>query len=351
MTVFVVLISLFSLTVLLSFLGDNKQSKYDCIYLFVGIVLVILSVIVDKSMLPDYNQYIEYFNKSLNGDIYIEPTFLVVAYIVKVFFGNNVFGGFALYLLLGILVKLVAIKKLTNLCFLSLAFYISSYWLYHEMIQIRTGVASAFFLMSIKPLYEKKFKPFAFYTLIAILFHYSAIIIIPLWFISKDLKNRFLYILLIPFCFLMNLLKIDLINIVYFLPMPDIFLHKLEVYTAIAQYGGDRGMLSASEYDPFISWYLLKAIIAITLWIFIKKIYIHNKYAVLLLKIYTIGVAFLWCMPSLPVVATRCSEFLTVVQIVLVPLFIYVAIPRKSLLIVPIILGITWIYWNVNSFL
>ena len=87
------------------------------------------------------------------------------------------------------------------------------------------------------------------------------------------------------------------------------------------------------------------------MWFNIKRISIHNQYAVLLLKIYTIGIVILWCLPSIPVAATRCSEFLSIVQIVLIPLVIYIANQRRVLYVIPILYGIAWIYWNTFSFL
>lgn len=218
------------------------------------------------------------------------------------------------------------------------------------MIQIRVGVAVSFFLMALKPLYERNLKYFLSYTLLAISFHYSAILILPLWYISGSLKKKLFYMLLIPCCMLLYSLHLDLVSALHLLPIPYVQ-NKIETYTMIAQIGSDRGLITANEYNPFISWYLLKAVIALLLWFNIERISTHNPNAVLLLKIYTIGVAMLWCLPSIPVAATRCSELLSVVQIILVPYITCVAKQRRLLYIIPILYGLAWMYWNSSSFL
>lgn len=336
--------------IILSFLWRDRQNDHFTILLVISVFVAIASCLINKEELPDYGQYISYFQIADSDIISLEPTFIFISYLVRILFNGDIFWGFACYLFLGILVKTFAIRRLTNLCFLSFAFYIASYWIYHEMIQIRAGVAAAFFLMALRPLYERNLKKFLLYSFIAILFHYSAILILPLWFVNGKLKGKTFYTCLIPCCMVLYLFHIDLIAIVRLLPIPYIQ-NKLDTYTMIAQMGSDRGMITAAEYNPFILWYLLKALIAILMWFFIKRISVYNRYAILLLKIYTIGIALLWCFSSIPVAATRCSELLSIVQIILIPLFAYVVKQRVIFYFISILYGIAWIYWNASSFL
>lgn len=350
MVILSLLLCIYLCSIVLALIWGNKQNEHFSILLVIGLFAIISSCLVNKEELPDYEQYISYFQIADSKIIFLEPTFIFISYLVKVLLNGEVFWGFAFYLFLGILIKIFAIRRLTNLYFLSFALYMASYWVYHEMIQIRAGVAAAFFLMALKPLYERDAKCFLLYSLLAISFHYSAILTLPLWFINGKLSNRLFYTWLIPGCMLLYLLHIDFISIIRLLPVPYVQ-NKLDTYTTVAQMGSDRGMITAAEYSPFISWYLLKAFMAILMWFFIKRISIYNQYAVLLLKIYTIGVALLWCLPSIPVAATRCSEFLSIVQIVLIPLFAYSVKQKKLFYAIPILYGLAWIYWNSSSFL
>ena len=350
MVIFFFLLCIYICLVILSLVWGDAQNKHPIVLFCIAALSVLTACLIDKEGLPDYEQYVTYFSIADTDIISLEPTFILISYLIKILFNGDVFWGFAIYLVLGTIIKVFAIKRLTSLWFLSFALYIGSYWTYYELIQIRAGVAAAFFLMALKPLFERDIKRFLFYSLCAICFHYSAIMILPLWFIKGTLKNRYFYMLLIPICILLYFCHVDFMSVMSLLPIPYIQ-NKIETYSLVAQLGSDRGMITAAEYNPFIPWYLLKAFLAILMWLFVKRISIYNKYAVLLLKIYTIGVALLWCLPSIPIAATRCSEFLSIVQVILIPLFVYAARQRKIMYVVPILYGIVWIYWNASSFL
>lgn len=350
MIILLSLLCIFSCSVIFSLIWGDDQNKHPGVLLGVAVLSVLIACLVNKEDLPDYEQYVSYFNIADTDIISLEPTFVFISYLTKILFNGEPFWGFAIYLILGTIIKVVAIRRLTDLWFLSFALYIGSYWVYYELIQIRIGVASAFFLMALRPLFERNLKQFLLYSFCAICFHYSAIMILPLWFINGSLRNRYFYILLIPACIILYFLHVDLMSLIGLLPIPYIQ-NKIETYTLVAQLGSDRGMITSSEYNPFISWYLIKAFFAIIMWFFIKRISEYNQYAVLLLKIYTIGIALLWCLPSIPIAATRCSELLSIVQIVLIPLAVYSVKQRKIFYSIPILYGVMWIYWNASSFL
>ena len=101
---------------------------------------------------------------------------------------------FLLFAILGVSFKLIAIKQLTELWFLSLILYLSNFFILHEMTQIRAGVASAFLLLCVKPIYDRDLKRFLLFAVLGFLFHYSAIVILPLWFLGiKARKNVLLF--------------------------------------------------------------------------------------------------------------------------------------------------------------
>jgi hypothetical protein len=59
-----------------------------------------------------------------------------------------------------------------------------------------------------------------------------------------------------------------------------------------------------------------------------KFLMTHNKYTVLLLNIYAISLFMYPALAAMPVMAVRVSEFLGVVEIILIPLVYYVFRPR-----------------------
>lgn len=341
------LIIIFIIAIVLSLLFDN--TKYNnTIYNCFGIFLILYACIVDKSELPDYFAYVSYFS---NDYPFIELSFILIRWFIHTFLQSNVFYLFAIYIILGVGLKLFAFKKLSKLPILTLAIYVSSYFVYHEMIQIRAGVASALLLLSIKPLYERNLKHFLIITIIAFLFHSSSIIFLLCWFINPIKKQRNLYILFLIFSIGIYSLNIDIIKLIGYLPIP-IIQDKIVSYSDISLDSINRGLVTIEEYNPFGLWYIFKLLIALYFWIIIDKILMVNKYVILLVKIYTLGISFLWLLASSPTIATRCSELLTIVQIILIPLSIYYSHKKSIISYIPcIVIGCAWIFWNYSSFL
>ena len=324
----------------------TKYSKKA--FLVWGILLILYACIADKSELPDYTQYVNLF--LTEGSIIIEPTFLFIKFMVKSVSEDNLFLFFGIYLLLGCSLKYLAFKQLTYLPILTLALYISSYFIYHEMIQIRVGVASALLLLSIRPLYERNLKKFLLCVVIAILFHTSALAMLPLWFVNPFKKQRRLYFLLILISMILYVLRVDIVRMLEYIPIPYIQ-EKIIGYSDITIEAMDRGVLTVEEYNPFCTWYMFKLCVLVFLWMTINRISKFNPYAILMLKIFTIGMACYWLFASVPTFATRCSELLSVVQVVLIPMTVYLQRRNRLIAYIPtVFICLVWLFWNVSSF-
>lgn len=320
---------------------DDKLNKYYVYSFFI----VLLSIFIDRSFSPDYFAYIDYLKHDY---IILEPTFRIIKYIVNGLGNENILFG--IYAILGVGIKLYSFPKLTNLLFLTILFYLCSYWIYQDLIQIRAGVASAIFLFSLPYLIDRNAKKYFITIFIAILFHYSAIILIPVWFIDGKLNYKYIYLAMIPIAMVMYLINLDLIRLLSLIPV-EYIQGKIETYSIVSNNLSSRGVLRASEYNPFVTWYILKCFIVEILWFNIKSIKKHNRYAVVLLKIFTISISMLWLLSGAPVIATRISEFLSIVQIILVPLLLYSDMPRFISLTVIYLYSFCWLFWNYSSFL
>lgn len=343
-----ILIILFFTCLCGSIISYNSPKLQNFIYIIIGIIIVGVSIIIDKSELPDYAVYVSYIQSNM---VLLEPSFIVIRWIV-----NNIFAGepiflFVIYILLGVIIKLYSIKKITNLVLLSLLLYVCSYWTYHELIQIRAGVASSLLLLSIKPLYERNRIQFFLICIVAITFHYSAIVMLLLWMIRGNISkiSYVIYVLAIPISMLLYILNVDFIDILTYLPIP-IIQDKIISYSSLTAESANRGLISAADYNPFITWNLIKVAFTYYIWLNVNCIVCRNRYALLLLKIQTIGLSCLWLFGSVPVVATRSSELMTIVQVVLVPMSIYSIKQRRIGYIIPILYSITWMIWNIASF-
>jgi len=82
------------------------------------------------------------------------------------------------------------IKKYSNHVFLSLLIYYSTIYFILDMSGIRQCIALNLFLISIKYIVDKKFYKYLLLIVLASLFHTTALILIPIYFIlNKEFKN------------------------------------------------------------------------------------------------------------------------------------------------------------------
>ena len=127
----------------------------------------------------DYQNYTDIFY-GINTKV-VEPAIILISSAIQTVSYNPIFL-FIVFALIGVILKFIAIRQLTELWFLSGAMYICYYFMYHEMIQIRAGVVSGLLLLAVKPVYERNWKVFVSLCLLGLTFHISALLIAPLGF-------------------------------------------------------------------------------------------------------------------------------------------------------------------------
>lgn len=134
------------------------KPQYYIYFFFIGVILAVYSGF--RSTDADHDMYI-YLYHHLNDDVDVEPSFNIIVNFSKIICENEPIIMFIIYAFIGVFLKLRAIAILSNFIFLSLAIYVSEYYILQEMTQIRAGIAGGLFLLSIKPLYNKKWINFA----------------------------------------------------------------------------------------------------------------------------------------------------------------------------------------------
>src|SRR5450759_2770288 len=129
---------IFLIIALFSFVKAGRLRKF--LFIFTGILL--FGIAAFRGQIDhDYKGYAAFYEKAaLMSTIRIEPTFLLVSFLVKHLF-NNVIFLFIIYALLGVYLKFYAIKNLTEFWLLAVLIYFSNFYILHEMTQIRVGIA------------------------------------------------------------------------------------------------------------------------------------------------------------------------------------------------------------------
>lgn len=185
MVVSLVLIFIASLT--LSFFEERLNEREKLIlYSLIGFAMILVAGLREPGSTPDSEGYEMMLQGNTNETLEeaTEPTFIFICSIINsLSLGVNAL--FLTYAFISIPIHLFALWKLSKKPFLTLTIYISYYYMIHEMVQIRAGVAAALFLCAIYFYVEKKKTHALGCILIGVLFHYSATIGLVL-FLMRD---------------------------------------------------------------------------------------------------------------------------------------------------------------------
>lgn len=307
---------------------SGKRLQGYC-YFLVGFFLILMAGLWDGS--ADHLNYVDkYYEVITHERGLIEVSFVLISFI-SYFLVSDYFLLFLIYAIIGVLLKLLAIKKMSDLWFLSLIIYLSNFYILQEMTQIRVGVATGFFLLSIKYIYERNKYRFFLCFLGAFFFHYSSLIMLPIWFLSSK-PNKKILMFSIPIAYLIYFIGFNIFQIS--IPIPDIQ-DKLDMYNSLQGLGTDW----MDEINVFNFVFLAKVLIFyVMLWKY-NLLERKNIYFPLMFKVFCISLFVFPALATFPVAAFRVSEFYGVVEIILYPMLIYITKPTRYSIPVVVLLG------------
>lgn len=134
---------------------------------------------------------------------YSEKGFYFIGVIVKTFTGDP-----TIYLLvvslLTFLFLYIFLKKYAIYPFLGICVYLARFFVGRNLIQIRTGLAYAIIILGVRFITERDWKRYFTLVFIAYLFHRSAIIAVPLYFISYINFKKWHVVLIIAIAFIIG---------------------------------------------------------------------------------------------------------------------------------------------------
>lgn len=333
----VLLLILFLLISGLSFISFPRSKEKITTFYILGSILIILAAFRGENVDRDYESYIELFNNVNGIATFIEPSFLFISWIINLFFHGNIVYLFLIYAVLGVSLKLLAIKQYSQFWFLSLLIYVSYSFPLHEMTQIRAGVAAALILLSIKPLYERKLYKFLIIVFSATLFHYSSIIVFPIWFLKPDKIKKWLFIIAIPVAYLIHIsLKLDFTSLASFISF-------LPLQKKLLAYKPD----NTGYLNVFNVWQLLRIGISYLLVWKADLISEKNKYGYLFIKLYLISTCAYVILASNPSFAGRIGDLFAIADIISLPLIYYTIRQKNFAKIFIILVGFSYLFLNL----
>ncbi|WP_369769581.1 EpsG family protein [Flavobacterium sp. WC2416] len=331
-----ILFSVFFLFVLISFFLPKERIYKSILFFVLGLVLILIAGFRSEVVDRDYANYVTYFHEQ--DYLAVEPAFVVISKCINSYLGSNPIYLFVLFATIGVSFKSIAIRQLTELWFLSLVIYLSNFFILHEMTQIRAGVASAFLLLCVKPIYDRDLKRFLLFAILGFTFHYSAIVILPLWFLGiKARKKALLFSLPVAY-----IIYFSGINLITTIPI-SVIQNKIAMYQTLMELGNEESIL----INVFNLVFLAKIVVFYFLLSKYELILSYNKYTPILMKIYCISLMSYLVLAVMPPIATRINELFAIVDIILIPFIYYAFKPVWFSKSIVVFIGICFLLINL----
>ena len=276
------------------------------------IAIIILPLIAGFRPLEHFNDTETYINiiHTYNNMWDMEPTVWIINQVNLLFLGGNDQIFFLIYAILGVVIKIIAIRKLSMVPILSIYVYICLYFILHEMTQIRVGVAAGIFLLALPDILNRNFKTYLCKILLAMAFHYSAIILFFLYFIDPKEIDKKIF------------LSLPIIGL-FLAFFPDLMISFFELLALILPAGIEEKVntyLLLVNNDDFnkinIFNFFMLSLLATFYFALINIEKFKSKYDILLIKIFSIQLFVYYAFSSVPAFAIRLSELLGVTLII-----------------------------------
>ena len=268
----------------------------------------------------------------------VEPVFLILAsffkYCVSSVYGYPILIFF--FALCAVSCKMKAIRDYSDFMFFSLFIYICNFFLLHEIIQIRAGLAVGIALLSFRYILRRDFPRFAMTLFLAVMVHYSAIMFFPFYFVNTKKIPVWLYVLipLVPYVLMKS--GFDVFEMLGNMNL-GVYSEKIKVYK-LEQYYND---YTIHEMNLSL---LFQILLSVFLLINRQQLSERNPYGILFLKINIFAIAAFYLFFPLAVFAFRFWEMMSIVQIFLIPSLIYFIKPRWLAELLVLLVGVALFY-------
>jgi hypothetical protein len=283
----------------------------------VALLLALLAGVRGMDVSRDYYNYQYSFDNiyeftsrgSVNYFLIFEPGFITVVFFFRHLFESNYGLAIMLFFAIsGMFLKTIVIGRFSINPYLTLLFYYSYFFIFYEMAQIRIGLASAIFFMSLPSLLKGNRKIYILLILIATLFHYSAIFYLILLLFDVKGFNKKIYWIALALSVLLAFVHLPLLNLLDNLNTYDIG----KVNSYIQQSAND------IKINIFSFFNLCNIFCCSYIMFMLKPEAINSdKKLILFLKCNILSIFILSFLSSAPAIDLRISQLFGIVQIFL----------------------------------
>jgi len=345
---------LFSLLSTLSILQFDKEvKKYKLLFfLFSAIVLIVFAGLRQLGVGKDDYSYYQMFiydapniydwlfgNYSYDiHELYMEPGYVFINSFVKIFTSKyEVFFLSIAFISVGI--ASYNYYKYSQYVFLTLLLFFVHTYLYRDMNQIRAGISASIGLLLIAQIYNKEHLKIIFTIFVASLFHLASlsfIIAYVLGFITWT-KKKIVFLYLIS----LTIGSIGLSKmIVLMLPNVNFLTMKIINYA------------NSQKYSEAISLFditnIKNSIILFFVVLFWNKLKSKVPYFNTIILFFILSTCWRIAFSDLGILASRVSTFFGIVEVILLPYFIYVFRQKVFIAFLIILYAMAVLYLNIT---
>nr|WP_317632517.1 EpsG family protein [uncultured Flavobacterium sp.] len=227
----------------------SKAFQYFVIFIFIFIAGFRYETGVDWAGYTDYYNEISSLDEAFKKDhfksifITLDVGYALLNAIVKMFNGGIQTIFFIVSLVSSILL-LKNLRRYTEYVITGLLIYYSFYFFIFDMSGLRQGLAIQIAFFAFQFIEQKNFKKYLLYILIATSIHWSAFLLILLYFVSSEKKIKFHYIIFAAslLVFILNIKFIQAVipNLSTFVKGNVLLASKFDVYTNNQNYSQAR---------------------------------------------------------------------------------------------------------------
>lgn len=321
------LILLFFTCLSLSFVEERLENRdKKIIYILLGIAMILIAGLREVGATPDSDTYEEmYYAKDGSlSTLLTEPSFYLISSFLQSF-SLGVNALFFAYAILSIPIHLSAFWRMSRIPLLTLTIYISYYYMMHDMVQIRCGVAAGLFIWAIYYYAEGKKLYTLLFILSGTLFHYSAAAGLVIFFLGNNLPKWQKYILyaIVPVGIVVYFTHFDIFSII-----PDEWGGlKLMKYRNMSEKGIDDELAGWKFENHMLIW--MNIVLYNACIYFHDYLAKHFKYTTVAIKLQAVGFCFLFFANSISkVLGNRMNDYFSIASVLLWTASFYAFYPK-----------------------
>lgn len=287
----------------------NKKNENIFLIIF-SIILIIIAGFRPLNIGKDILVYRDWVNQFKELPVIqlqrAEPMFYLILAINRIMLNENFRNVLVIFAVLGVSIKVYGIRRIAAYPIVSLLLYIVDYYILHEMIQIRIGVATGIFILSIPDIQNKNAGKFLLKFLIAFMFHYSILLLLPIFFLDCKKINLRKYFLMILIAFLSTYTNIifEILRVLTKI-IPSQYTFKLRLY-----------MYNIRDYPINLFNFKVIFILSLLTLVYFGVCKINLEYDIIFLKMLCLSLVGFYIFSFSPVLAFRIFELYGVVSYV-----------------------------------